>query len=124
MSQPNDLTDAAVLRVVGERIAMRRLQMNRTQADLAREAGVSTRTLIRLESGESTQLTNLIRVIRALGLVGNIDALIPASLASPMEQWRSRAKERRRASSKKKRSIGGTTPWAWQDDTPPRSETP
>ena len=39
--------------------------------------------MIRLESGESTQLTNLIRVVRALGLLGNLDAFVPPAAPEP-----------------------------------------
>lgn len=66
MAKTSEMTDAAVLAELGERLARLRLQRNLTQAQLAREAGVSKRTLIRLERGESSQVTNLIRVVRSL----------------------------------------------------------
>ena len=98
-----------------------RLQRNLTQAQLAREAGLSIRTLVRLEGGKSSQLTNLIRVIRALGLLDNLDAFIAPPRASPIEQLRSRVKERRRASPNSKlrgRSTKWTkwTKWTWGDE--------
>ena len=77
--------------------------------------------MIRLESGESTQLTNLIRVVRALGLLGNLDAFVPPPLPSPLAQLRMRAKERRRASGgAKKRSPSSkpaTAEWTWADES-------
>ena len=82
MQIPNELTDRKILGEVGDRLARHRLGRNLTQAQLAREAGVSKRTVIRLENGESSQLTNLVRVLRALSLLGNLDALVPAPLAS------------------------------------------
>ncbi|MFM1822524.1 MAG: hypothetical protein RI967_790, partial [Planctomycetota bacterium] len=101
-------TDAAVLAELGARMAHLRLQRNLTQDQLAREAGVSKRTVIRLENGESSQLTNLIRVVRALGLLGNLDTLFPPPLPSPLAQLRLHAKERRRASGdSKKRGPSG-----------------
>ncbi len=115
MAKPREMTDAAVLAEIGDRLARLRLQRNLTQAQLAREAGVSKRTLIRLESGESSQVTNLIRVVRALGLLGNLDVFIPPPLPSPIEQLRSRAKERRRASPGAKKS-GPPTKWSWGDE--------
>jgi transcriptional regulator with XRE-family HTH domain len=78
MSTHRNTPDTAVLTDLGARLAHLRLQRNLTQEELAHEAGVSKRTVIRLESGESTQLTNLIRVVRALGLLGNLDAFVPA----------------------------------------------
>lgn len=117
MAKAREMTDAAVLAELGDRLSRLRLQRNLTQAQLAREAGVSKRTLIRLESGESSQVTNLIRVVRALGLLGNLDAFVPPPLPSPLEQLRSRAKERRRASPGVKKSALPTK-WTWGDESP------
>ncbi len=117
MAKTREMTDAAVLVELGDRLSRLRLQRNLTQAQLAREAGVSKRTLIRLESGESSQVTNLIRVVRALGLLGNLDAFVPPPLPSPLEQLRSRAKERRRASPGAKKSTLPTK-WTWGDESP------
>lgn len=116
MAKFREMTDAAVLAELGDRLSRLRLQRNLTQAQLAREAGVSKRTLIRLESGESSQVPNLIRVVRALGLLGNLDAFVPPPLSSPLEQLRSRAKERRRASPGVKKS-GPPTKWIWGDES-------
>lgn len=115
MAKRRPMTDSAVLTEIGDRLARHRLRRNLTQAQLAREAGVSKRTLIRLENGESSQVTNLIRVVRALGLLDNLDAFIPPPLPSPIEQLRSRAKERRRASPSKKNDPPATK-WTWGDE--------
>ena len=80
--------DAAALLELGRRLTRSRLDRNLTQAALAREAGVSKRTVERLEAGESTQLGNLLRVLRALGLLGRLDSLVPDSPPSPVEQLR------------------------------------
>jgi putative transcriptional regulator len=100
MAKISEMTDSAVLAEVGDRLAQHRLQRNLTQAQLAREAGISKRTLIRVENGDSSQLTNLIRLVRALGLLDGFDAFVPPAIPSPIEQMRSRKKERRRASSR------------------------
>lgn len=116
MAIPNELTDRKVLADLGDRLARHRLDRNLTQDQLAREAGVSKRTVIRLEKGESSQLPNLVRVLRALGLLGNLDALVPAPLTSPLAQLKSRAKERRRASPATKKPGPGSK-WTWGDET-------
>jgi transcriptional regulator with XRE-family HTH domain len=115
MEKTYEMTDQAVLAELGDRFSRLRLQRNLTQAQLAREAGVSKRTVIRLESGESSQVTNLIRVVRVLGLLGNLDAFVPPPLSSPLAQLRSQMKERRRASPGVTKS-GPPPQWTWGDD--------
>lgn len=102
MKLTSQLTDEVVFRELGRRLAEARLERNLTQAALAEEAGISKRTLERLESGAaSTQLSAFIRICRALGLVERLDALISASLPSPVEQLKLLGKKRKRASGKK-----------------------
>ena len=59
-------TDEQLLAELGRRLARCRLDMDATQAALAFEAGISKRTLERIEAGASVQTTSLIRVLRAL----------------------------------------------------------
>ena len=99
-----------------------RLERNLTQAALAAEAGVSTRTVGRLEAGEvATQLSGFVRVCRALGLLERFELLVPEPLPSPLAQLASRGKTRRRASTKTTRAAkagtGGRAAWTWGDDT-------
>ena len=118
------MTDPAVIAEIGQRLAQHRLERNLTQAELAKEAGVSKRTLIRLEGGESTQLTNLIRILRALGLLANFDAFIPPPVPSPIEQLRTEGKRRKRAS-RKAQKPGPDEEWKWgdEDEANSRSES-
>ncbi len=115
MDFTNEQADEKILALLGGRLARHRLDRNLTQEQLAREAGISKRTVIRLENGESSQLTNLVRVLRALRLLPNLDALVPAPLASPLAQLKPRAKARRRASPARKKT-GPTTDWTWGDE--------
>jgi transcriptional regulator with XRE-family HTH domain len=113
-----ETTDSRVLAELGDRLARHRLNRNLTQEQLAREAGVSKRTIVRLEHGDSSQLSNLIRVLRALGLLGHLDALIPAPLASPVEALKSKAQERRRASPPSSKKPKPGAEWTWGQDKP------
>ena len=72
--------------MLGQRIARYRLNRNMTQSALAGEAGVSLPTVQRLEGGHSTQATNLIRVLRALRLLGNLDNLVPEPVATALKE--------------------------------------
>jgi transcriptional regulator with XRE-family HTH domain len=120
--------DPEALRALAERLAARRLERNQTQAQLARSAGVSLRTLVRLERGESTQLTNLVRVLRALDLLAplleSLAALTPPPQSRPLAQLRSRARTRRRASPRRPEpshpthatAVAEPAPWVWGDE--------
>ena len=87
-----------VLREVGARLKELRLQQNRRVMDLAADAGVSPRTIDRLEAGRNIGTESLVRVMRALGRLQAFDALVPVPEVSPYDVERLRGKVRRRAS--------------------------
>ncbi len=71
----------------------------------------------RLEAGESAQLSSLIRLCRALELLGNLDAIIPEIAPSPIAQLKLRGKDRKRASSKvASKTPGRSKKWQWGTD--------
>ena len=111
----NEVSDEAVLREMGSRIARHRLNRNLTQTALAREAGVSQRTVVRVEHGQSTQVTNLIRILRALRVLENFEALVPEPAISPIQQLEMKGKSRKRASREPRRSDS-TALWSWGDE--------
>jgi len=86
-----------------------------TQDALAEEAGVSTRTVLRVEHGHSTQASNLIRILRALHLLENFEALIPEPAISPIQQVKMHGKKRRRASSSPD-TLEQKSPWSWENE--------
>jgi transcriptional regulator with XRE-family HTH domain len=94
------LSDTAALETLGSRLAAVRLNRNLTQAALGREAGVSRRTIVRLEQGEGAELKLLVRVLRALQLLEGFLAAIPPDEPSPMALLRARGKKRQRARGK------------------------
>ena len=114
MKLTNETTDQAALAELGARLARLRLDLNRTQAELARDAGVSKRTLERIEGGSSVQLSNLIRVLRALRLLERLDVVVPEATTTPMDRIRSNPQRRQRASSRTEEAAPG--PWEWGDD--------
>lgn len=107
------LTDEAILQELGGRLARVRIDSNFTQAVLAEEAGVSKRTVERLESGEvATQLSGFLRVCRALGLLERLETLVPEEEASPMAQLKRQGRQRQRASGKKA-AAREPKKWTW-----------
>lgn len=110
------LSDTAILEELGKRLLRHRLNQNLTQQELADEAGTGVNTVYRLEQGQSTQLSNLIRILRSLGLVSNFDALVPESPPSPIEQAKLKKEQRKRASQRREED-GPSTSWKWEDDS-------
>jgi len=115
MKIDNMLTDTIILAEIGERIARRRLEFHLTQAALAKEAGIAKRTLERVEAGAAAQLSTIIRIFRVLGLLPNLDQMLPESNPGPIEVMERKGKIRKRASSRRQ-GPGKEESWTWGDD--------
>jgi transcriptional regulator with XRE-family HTH domain len=109
------LTDAAILQELGARLQRRRIDADLTQAQLAEEAGISKRTLERIEAGRSTDLVMLLRALRALKLVEGLESVVSDRPQSPIVVLKHKGRERKRV--RRARSSGGTpapsAPWKW-----------
>ena len=105
--------NSSVLRELGARIKRNRIDTQLSQQDFAAKAGISTRTLSAAENGEDIRLSNLLRILRTLGCLENIDLLIP-ELAFDPESYRTLGRERKRVS----RTSEGkdTSEWKWGDE--------
>lgn len=99
-----DMTDETLLRELGGRIHRLRLNRNFSQAQLAREAGISKRTLERLEKGSPVQLTILFRVGRKLGFLDGLQVLVPEPQPSPLQLLKLQGQLRQRAGTRRKRT--------------------
>ena len=111
----------AVLAALGRRLARHRVALDLTQEALADAAGVSKRTVERLEAGHSTQLTNVLRLLAALDLLDGVLRALPADAPTPMEQLRANegTAPRRRATGRRGDDArsSGDAPWTW-DESP------
>ncbi len=113
MKLDSKMTDEALLKLVGERLAGLRLARNLTQHQLADQAGLGLRTVQRLELGAAaTQLSGFIRVCRVLGLVDNLETFIPEPAASPMAQLKQQGRRRQRATGQQA-AAGKPKKWTW-----------
>ena len=114
MKITNQTAEARLLRELGERLAAERLAQDLTQAQLAEQAGVSKRTVERLEAGAvATQLSTFLRVLRVLGLQDKLEILIPEPAPSPLEQLKRKGRTRKRASGQTEPEPGAGSPWTW-----------
>ncbi len=136
MAKYTPFSDNAVLTEFGKRIAGARLNNNWTQAELANKAGVSKSTVEHIEKGQSTQLLNMIKILRALGFLNQFIGVIPELGPSPMEllmQSKNLQKNKRKRASKSKTKaqvndfdVPGEfpagiaaepkAPWIWDED--------
>ena len=88
-----------------------RLSRNISQADLAKEAGVSRSTMTRLADGKAVSLDSFVRVMVALRLTDHLAAMLPDPSIRPVERVQFGGAERQRASRKKDK----TSEWKWRD---------
>lgn len=107
------LNDDVVLEEIGLRLQRRRLDLEWTQAELATHAGVSKRTVERMEAGNSTQLQSFIRALRALDLLPALDEALPRPGPRPMELLSMKGEQRKRAP-RKKSDVDGE--WKWGEE--------
>ncbi len=114
MKIDKQMSDEAVLIEVGQRIARRRIDLGLTQAEAAEEAGLGKRTVERVEAGSDTQVGTLIRLLRVLDLVDELNRLVPEPGPRPMDLLKLKGKERKRASSGRSGRIEGG--WQWGDE--------
>ncbi|HUZ88519.1 MAG TPA: helix-turn-helix transcriptional regulator [Candidatus Acidoferrales bacterium] len=117
-------TDEVALEELGRRLTRTRLEHNLTQAELATQAGISKRTVERLEAGETAMLSTFIRVLRVLGLLDALDQLLPEPTLSPLERLKLLGKQRRRGSGTRITSKASeeAEPWRWGDE--PKADAP
>ena len=89
--------------------------MSITQANLAKQSGVSKRTIERIEDGNSSEFINIIRISRVLEFIENFEHLIEDHGESPIELVKNKTRVPKRASTKKKTVLQQSS-WHWSDD--------
>ena len=105
-------SSTAIAATLCKRLEEIRLSMNISQAELAKQAGVSRSTMTRIADGQSISLDSFIRVVKAMGLADHLAALLPDPEVRPVELVNHEGRHRRRASGKRKPSE----PWSWDDE--------
>ncbi len=109
----DNLFSNAILKEISTRFRDYRVDYPLTQKELADLSGVSVRSISRFEAGEDINLSNFIKLVRAVGLTDNLDCLIPDGTIRPSYLLRE-SKPRYRATPINKR--GSKTEWKWGDE--------
>ncbi|MBN2820077.1 XRE family transcriptional regulator [Maribellus luteus] len=107
------MSDSTIIAAIGEFVKHKRLQQNKTQAQLAVEAGLNRWTLGQIEKGESVTLSSLIQVLRALNLLHLLDGFTIDETISPIEYARLQEKKRKRAAKKKNTKTDNNEDLGW-----------
>jgi len=94
-----------------KRVMAVRLMKNINQRTIAEMAGVSQRTISRMENGKGVTLDTFIRVMSALGLADQFSSLVPSADIRPIERVR-QGRERKNASSPRKKKDPEQK-WQW-----------
>ena len=96
-----ELSDMAILSKLGTRLKSYRISRGLKQQELALESGVGISTIAKIENGQPVSFLLLISVMRTLGLLENIDLLVPEQKPSPMELLKMQGKQVKRVRTKK-----------------------
>lgn len=111
------------IQFLGHQLEQLRLSKNLSQTAVAANAGVSRRTITRMEAGATVSLDTFIRVLKVYEVADRLTTLFPAQSVRPMERVKLGGKQRKRASSGAKTNQNSMTkskqePWSWGDEEP------
>lgn len=102
----------AILKELGKRIKEHRIALNMTQMELAKKCNISISTETRIENGDDSKMSNYIRIMEALGILENLDVLIPEAKPDYKAIFEERpARKRVRTGNKQTKST-----WVWGED--------
>jgi transcriptional regulator with XRE-family HTH domain len=105
------MSDTAILNVLGEFIKHNRLEQNKTQSQLAEEAGINRSTLSEFEQGKRSNTLTLIQLLRALNQLNILEPFQIQKQLSPIQLAKLEQKQRKRASKINKPDKKTETDW-------------
>lgn len=85
-----------ILQALGQRLRMQRLAQHLPQRELAAMAGLSLGAVRKLEGSGQSSLETLVRVVQALGLTDELEALFEMKRQSIADMVRAEAANQRR----------------------------
>lgn len=91
-----EMTNGAILQILGERLKEYRIRRNIQQAELAEMAGVNISTIVRMEKGCNIMIDSYIRVLRVLDMLDNLNEFIPEPPRSPLLMKKLMGKKKQR----------------------------
>jgi transcriptional regulator with XRE-family HTH domain len=107
----NNMSDLAILEELGMRLRSARLESNMTREALASKIDLSVDTVRNAETGRNVSLESLIKIMRGLGRLADLQTVLEDAGPSPVELAKSRGRLRQRASGSRRKSTAGK--WQW-----------
>ncbi len=105
-------SEQVILKELGTRIKQYRISRNITQAELAEKCGISSSTEVRIENGIDSKISNYIKILNVLGLLQNVDVLIPEMQEDFKAIYENKSKRQRVKASK----TNQKSDWVWEED--------
>ncbi len=105
------MSDIAILGLMGSFIKHHRLKQNKTQIQLATDAGINRSTLVDFEQGKRSNTLTLIQLLRALNLMHVFEGFQIQYQQSPLQLAKLQAQERKRAYVSKNKKQKPLSDW-------------
>jgi len=105
------MSDTALLKTIGQFIKHHRLAQNKTQLQLAEEAGINRATLSLFENGENISLLTFIQLLRCLKLLYILEDFQIKQQLSPIQLAKLDKTKRIRASRTVKNKTNPKSDW-------------
>lgn len=96
-----ELSDTAIMKNLGSRIKAYRIELGIKQNELADESGVGLSTIGKIENGQPVSFALIISVLRTLGLLENLELLVPQNKISPLQMLKLQGKQAQRVRTSK-----------------------
>lgn len=97
-SQWGAMSNQTLIETIGVFIKTNRLNQNRSQDQVSKDAGISRSTLSLLEKGRKVRIDSLIQVLRTLDLLYIMDVFQVQDQISPIAYAKLKKKKRKQAS--------------------------
>lgn len=91
------MSDGALMQTIGAFVKHHRLLQNKTQQQLATEAGINRSTVTQIEKGEKITLQSLLQVLRVLNVLYIMDVFKVQEQISPLQLAKLEQNKRQRA---------------------------
>lgn len=104
-------SDQSIVESIGAYLKQRRLDINKTQAQLAQEAGLNRWTVTQIEKGEAISLVSLIQIMRALDILDLWDPFSSKEKISPLILAKLAKKKKQRARSPINKQLQSDSSW-------------